>query len=365
MSKNLFIAATGQSDGKTTTSIGLFDVFIEKKLNVGFIKPVGQRYISVGEDQIDKDSYLIEQIFKSKRNIRDMSPIAIPAGYTTKYINNRVELKEELLDRLDYSFKYISSNNQIVIVEGTGHAGVGSVLDLSNAKVASLTKSKVILIAPGGIGNTIDEIMLNKALFDKENVEILGVIVNKVLEEKFEKIKKLVTKALSYHNIPTLGFIPYKEALSSLNMALIQENLKNSKCINQCSMSYKHINKIVVAAMTPKHVVNHLNKGSLLIVPGDRHSVIEAVVSASACIPEKHVRGIILTGGLLPSRKALELIKNHDIPILSVPYETYETSKLISKILVKITHKDTSKIELAKELIKKYVDTNQILEKLS
>ncbi len=364
MSKNLYIAATGQSDGKTTTSIGLFDIFREKKFNVGFIKPVGQRYISVGNDQIDKDSYLIEQIFQSKCNIKDMSPIAIPAGYTTQYIENRHDLKEELFDRLDYSFKCISNNSDVVIVEGTGHAGVGSVLDLSNAKVASLTKSKVILIAPGGVGNTIDEIMLNKALFDKENVEILGVIVNKVLEDKYEKSKKLVTQALSYYNIPVLGFIPYKESLSSPNMALIQENLKQATCINQCSTSYKNINKIVVAAMTTKHVVEHLEKGSLLIVPGDRHSVIEAVVSASACIPEKHVRGIILTGGILPRKKTLDLITSHDIPILSVPYETYETSKLVSKLLVKITHKDVKKIELAKELIRTFVDTNTILERL-
>jgi len=364
MSKNLFVAATAQSDGKTTTSIGLFNVFREKKFNVGFIKPIGQRYISVDNEQIDKDSYLIEQIFQSKYNIKDMSPIAIPSGYTTKYIENRHDLKEELLDRLDYSFKCIAENSDIVIVEGTGHAGVGSVLDLSNAKVASLTQSKVILIAPGGIGNTIDEIMLNKALFDKENVEILGVIINKVLEDKYEKTQRLVTQALSYQNIPVLGFIPYKEALSSPNMMLIQENLKHATCINECSTSYKNINKIVVAAMTPKKVVNYLEKGSLLIVPGDRHSVIEAVISASACLPEKHVRGIILTCGVMPRKKTIDLIKSHDIPMIAVPYETYETSKMVSKILVKINHKDTFKIDIAKDLIKKYVNIDEILERL-
>jgi BioD-like phosphotransacetylase family protein len=364
MSKNLFVAATGQSDGKTTTSIGLFDIFRENKFKVGFIKPVGQRYINVGNDQIDKDSYLIEQIFQSKCNIRDMSPIAIPSGYTTQYIENRHDLKEELRDRLDYSFKCISEKNDLVIVEGTGHAGVGSVLDLSNAKVASLTHSKVIIIAPGGIGYTVDEVMLNKALFDKENVEILGVIVNKVIEDKYEKTKKLVTQALSYQNIPVLGCIPYRASLSSPNMALIQENLKQAICLNKCSTSYKNINKIVVAAMTPKHVVEHLEKGSLLIVPGDRHTVIEAVISASACIPEKHVRGIILTGGILPRKKTLDMLTNHDIPILSVPFETYEASKLVSKLLVKITHNDVNKIQLAKELIREFVDTDAILERL-
>ncbi|MCO4764159.1 MAG: AAA family ATPase, partial [Myxococcales bacterium] len=41
----VFISATKQNVGKTTTSIGLFAAFKEAGHKVHFIKPVGQRYV--------------------------------------------------------------------------------------------------------------------------------------------------------------------------------------------------------------------------------------------------------------------------------------------------------------------------------
>ncbi len=71
-----------------------------------------------------------------------------------------------------------------VLCEGSGHAGVGSVFDLSNAQVAKILGAKVIIVTQGGIGKPIDEVSLNQALFEKEGVEIIGVILNKVLGDK-------------------------------------------------------------------------------------------------------------------------------------------------------------------------------------
>ena len=61
--KRIFIAATRINDGKTTTSLALFSAMRSFTPNVGFIKPVGQRYLDVEGQSIDEDSLLIEQIF--------------------------------------------------------------------------------------------------------------------------------------------------------------------------------------------------------------------------------------------------------------------------------------------------------------
>ena len=52
----------------------------------------------------------------------------------------------------------------MVVYEGTGHPGVGSVVDLSNAEVAKQLESEVILVLEGGIGNTLDRLSLCKAV---------------------------------------------------------------------------------------------------------------------------------------------------------------------------------------------------------
>ena len=344
-------------------SIGLYDYFLKHNYNVGFIKPVGQRYVAVNNKQIDKDSYLMEHIFQSKVDIKLTSPIAIPRGFTEEYIEHRETQKNDLQNRLIESFNELSKNREVMILEGTGHAGVGSILDLSNAQVAQMLNAKVVLIVPGGIGNTVDEIMLNKALFDQLNVEILGVIVNKTFERKYEKVKNYVSKALKNYGIKILGFVPYQRSLSSPNMFLIKEALK-ADIINEGDCMYDNIEDVVVGAMTPHYVLSHLKKRSLLITPGDREDILLAGISMAALSEENQLSGIILTGGILPKENIYRLITKTSIPILYVAEDTYITAKKVSTLNVKITINDKKKIELSKELITQYVDTDYIINYL-
>ncbi|MBI3874422.1 MAG: AAA family ATPase, partial [Verrucomicrobia bacterium] len=43
----VFIAATRQNDGKTTTSLGLLAALQNLFPRIGYIKPVGQRFVEV------------------------------------------------------------------------------------------------------------------------------------------------------------------------------------------------------------------------------------------------------------------------------------------------------------------------------
>jgi hypothetical protein len=62
------------------------------------------------------------------------------------------------------------------------------VLGMSNAQVAKILGTKVIIVTQGGIGKPIDEVAINQALFEREGVEIIGVIINKVLGTKVDYI---------------------------------------------------------------------------------------------------------------------------------------------------------------------------------
>ena len=176
--KRIFIAATRQNDGKTTVSLGLVSAFKRKIPKIGFIKPIGQRYLIEGGYKVDEDSVLIERICRINCRLKDMSPIAIERGFTERYILKGD--RDALGRQIKRSFDRVAKGKGLVVIEGTGHAGVGSVFDWSNAQVASFLDTKVVLVCDGGVGRPIDEIMLNKALFDREGVELLGVIVNKV-----------------------------------------------------------------------------------------------------------------------------------------------------------------------------------------
>ncbi|MBF0490740.1 MAG: AAA family ATPase [Candidatus Omnitrophica bacterium] len=361
--KNIFISAIHQNAGKTTLSLGLFKSFQERKIRTTFMKPVGQETVTYEEKSIDKDSYLIGEVYHCKRHIKEMSPVTVGRGYTEKYILN--PQKQELQDKINTSFRTLIKNKDAIIVEGTGHAGVGSVIDCSNADVAALLGSKVIIVSQGGIGRSIDEIMLNKALFDMCKVEVLGVIVNKVLPDKLEKIKSIVGKGLERKGIRLLGVIPEIPLLSAPTVDQIRERL-NLKVFSGEENIHTRVYDAIVAAMEPYNMIGHLRDGALVITSGDRVDNMLVAVSSYLLKEGKNVKvaGLILTGGLTPGPKIAGLLKDSRIPVLYSEEDTYTIAAAIENLTCKIQKTDKDKILEAHRLIKNYVDVGMILENL-
>ena len=75
--KKIFIAATSQNDGKTTIALGLILNLKEHFPNIGFIKPIGQRYLLEEGIKVDEDSVLIEKVCNFTIPLKDLNPIAV------------------------------------------------------------------------------------------------------------------------------------------------------------------------------------------------------------------------------------------------------------------------------------------------
>src|SRR5688572_17454933 len=161
--KRVFLAATGQNRGKTTTSLGLLAAIRDRGLRVGFVKPVGQRYLVVEGTRADEDAVLMRSVFDLPDVLNDMSPVTLPRHFTTDYIMGRID--DDLGAQVTEAYARVAAGKDVVVIEGTGHAGVGAVVGLSNARAASMLDSPVIIVSEGGVGRPIDEIVLNRALF--------------------------------------------------------------------------------------------------------------------------------------------------------------------------------------------------------
>ena len=146
----VFIAATRQNDGKTTTSLGLIAALQINFPRVGYIKPVGQRFVEIAEQKIDEDTVLMDAVFRLNCPLVDMSPIAVEPDFTRKYL--QAANNDALVKKIQKAFDRVAWEKDFVLCEGSGHAGVGSVFDLSNAQVAKHLGCKVIIVARGGIG---------------------------------------------------------------------------------------------------------------------------------------------------------------------------------------------------------------------
>lgn len=365
--KKIFLAATKQNDGKTTIALGLIFNLKDRFRNIGFIKPIGQRYLEEEGLKVDEDSVLIERVAESCNincGLKDMSPVAVERGFTEEYIRNPD--REKITRQIKESFKRICYKRKIVIIEGTGHAGVGSVFDHSNARVARLLNSKVILVSSGGIGRPIDEIMLNKALFDEEKVKLAGVIINKILPEKFDKVNNLVRKGLKAKGIEVLGTVPYNPILSYPTIdQILEETDFELISVGESSLANK-VAKIIIGAMEPRDAIKYIVDDSLLITPGDREDMLMTALSCYRENNEKKLRisGVVLSGGIVPNKDIMNLLKENSIPVLLAKSDTYSVASTVHDITVKIRPQDKEKIDTVIKLVKDNVDLDKILKKI-
>ncbi|MEW6009530.1 MAG: AAA family ATPase [Candidatus Omnitrophota bacterium] len=362
--KKIFIAATQQNDGKTTLALGLIYNLKSRIKKIGFIKPIGQRYLEEGGFKVDEDSVLVEKLLKScgvRCGLKDTSPVAVERGFTENYIV--APQRKAIEQQIKQAFGRVSKDRDAVIIEGTGHAGVGSVFDHSNARVARMLNSKVIIVSSGGIGRPIDEIVLNKALFEKERVAVAGVIINKVLPEKFDKVNRLIRKGLNRLGVEVLGVMPYNKVLSSFSMRQVVEET-DFKLLSGENFLDRRVDRILVGAMQAQDACKFFKDEMLIITPGDREDILAAALDS--CLENQKaikISGFILTGGFIPSNDIMKRLRNTEIPVLLSEKDTYSVASMVGDVTVKIRPEDKEKIDIVEKMAKEFLDIDRILER--
>ncbi|TSA35195.1 MAG: hypothetical protein D4R65_04940 [Verrucomicrobiaceae bacterium] len=357
----LFIAATEQNTGKTTVSIGLYSTLRERFKRIGFIKPVGQRFTEVDGKRIDEDSVLIRDTFGTEIPIEDMSPIAVEPDFTRRYINHSNH--EHLVRRIRHSFDRTCWEKDFAIIEGTGHAGVGSTFDLSNAGVARLLASKVLLVTPGGIGRPIDEAALNKALFDREGVEIIGVVMNKVLPDKLDAVADFASRGFGRIGLELLGVMPMEDMLAEPTLEQIREHIRG-KFIHNEDLSRSRPKQVAIGAVSSANLFLSLSKDTLLVVPGDREDIVLAALSRSMEPDGGPLAGLVLSDGMRPHERLLEMLGQTRLPVILSPMDSYTIAQRIHSMTVKTLPGDTQKIDRIQDLVARHVAIPRILEKI-
>jgi len=357
----VFIAATRQNDGKTTTSLGLLAALQKHYPRIGYIKPVGQRLVEIAEQKIDEDTVLMDQVYSLNCPLVEMSPIPIEPDFTRKYLET--SNYDALVRKIYKAFDRVAWEKDFVLCEGSGHAGVGSVFDLSNARVAKLLGAKVIIVTQGGIGKPIDEVCLNQALFEKEGVEIIGVILNKVVPDKIDYVSNFARKGLKRKGLELLGVIPHHRMLSSPTVDLIREELQ-AQPLNNAPNPHNLVEDIVVGAMGVHNTMGFFKRGVLIITPGDREDILLAAATTQAGKGKEGLAGIVIAGDLKPNSNILKVIQDMPFPVLLANQSSYRIASKVHDLIVKTKSTDLEKIALIRDLIAQYVDLKKILNSL-
>ncbi len=362
MLDRLYIAATSQHVGKTTCTLGLMAAIRARHQRVSYCKPVGQEWVELGDLQVDKDALLFARGMDFELKSELHSPVIIGRGVTAEYLDDPTAFG--FPRAITRASRKLQQRNDFVIYEGTGHPGVGSVCDVSNAQVAQLLNAPVVMIVEGGIGSTVDQLNLNLALFRERRVPVRGVIVNKTRPNKLEKVRHYVGKYLEKTGIPLLGVLPFEKILANPIMASVRHSLKGKTLLNKEGLD-NPVENIASGSLLAQEEVDNLK--NLLVIVSHRR-LREALTALQLILDERGlppttISGVVVTGlsDEKPDLPHASFLNAYNIPVVACALDTYGAAVRISQMEVKINLKTPWKIRRAVELIEEHIDMELLL----
>ncbi len=359
MCKKIFIAATGQHTGKTTISISLMHLALKKYPRVGFIKPIGPKCVAYHGRTVDMDAALMASIYGLNRDIRYMSPVVLPRGSTKKFLDQEfpVDHQKELLVA---AIRELEQRHDLLIIEGSGHGGVGSILGLNNAQVAKLADAPILMITNGGIGNVVDTVELNLALYEKHQADVRMVLVNKLVPEKRESTMRYLGKAFSSSYLKVAGAFDYSRILANPTLQNISRLLKHPLHGNPEGRN-RIVHNIHLGAASSQTVIDHLMDSTLLITTSSRD---ELLVTASSLynIPtyRDKIAGLVIPGHSPVSAITQSILDESCIPYIRIHNSTAEVYSALLDHVSKITAEDKEKLDLLHSSAETYINFEEI-----
>jgi phosphate acetyltransferase len=344
MCKKIFIAATGQHCGKTTISLSLMHLARKKYARVGFIKPIGPKLFMLDGVEMDMDAALIASIYGLEEDRQLMSPVVIGRGYTKKFLSG--EIPAELpLESIKRACQELEEKNDFLIIEGSGHGGVGSVIGINNAQIARVLDAPVIMVAAGGIGCVIDSVQLNLPLFKQEGADVKLILVNKLLEEKRAEALNYLQMFFDKRQQACAGAFNYSNILANPTLIDLSNLLKLQLRGDQAAKS-RIINHIQLGAASSQRVIDTMRDSTLLITTSSRD---ELIVTASALynIPayRRKLAGLVIPGSAPVSAISQKILEDSNIPYIRTKQNTADAFITLTEHVSKITADDQEKID--------------------
>lgn len=342
--KNIVIGSISENAGKTSFIVGLAKTMGKK---FSYLKPFGDRLIYRKKRLWDYDSAIITNIFGLEQSSEEMT-----IGFEhskLRYMYDEAGTKTKLLDMA----RNLSNGNDPLFIEGGKDLTYGASIRLDTLSLVKYTGGKLILIISGDEGTVIDDIMFIKKYVDMANIDF-GVIINKV--SNLEDYKNTHLKEISDLGIKVYGVVPFDAELTYMSMGYLSEKLQ-ARVISGEGGLRRRVKHIFVGSMSGDAAAGYpqfKQENKLAITSGDRSDYIVAAL-------ESNTSGIILTNNVLPPQNLISKASDLNIPMLLVPFSTYETAKQVDDAVPLLTKDDTEHIQLLKKLIEKNVNIPSLL----
>jgi len=360
----LYVFAADPHAGSSVISLGMLGALKQKVDRIGFFKPVG---MGMG----NRDAALMKYAYSLEPTTDQMCPLTIAEA---RGLMARGE-EEQLLDRTCAAYDVVRGTSDFVVLQGINYRRSLSTFDMNiNAAIAARLDAPVLLVTgastdgqPVSTKELVSSVLAAWSSCKEKGCDMIGVVVNRVVQEPFEAAREEYTQALERENVTVFGVVPDLEYLEMPHLTQIVDVLDANVISGQQHLS-NIVARILVAAAGPRTFLSWLRSDNTLVVtPGDRDDIMMTVALAQRSSRHRRISGLILTGGLQPDASVLELVKENtgpEFPVMSVNTDAYGTVSAIRGLKVRIGPGDDDKILAATGAIKRYVDQGRLWDTL-
>jgi dethiobiotin synthetase len=380
----VFVAGERQHAGKTVTSLGLISALsnlIDPK-DIGYFKPVGQEMVRLPSgERIDKDVRIVQEFTQLEMpDLGILSPVRLVGGVTRDYIEcahpeqRTLAYEKAILQTLAHF-----SDKKLIIAEGTGHPGVGSVVGLSNARVSNLLNARILYLVGGGIGKPLDELEVDLSYFSHKQSHVAGILFNKVIPGKIDTMKEVLNEAAITRIFPEwnpalqiFGYMPQVKYLNNPSMQLISDNFKKSRMFNEQNLTGWQLPcrkvKMITQGSESFIAQEHLRARDIAVLGAGSHRRLKYIIDFNNALPDEKLGGIILScsSESMPDAESVSMIEKSGIPTIAVPEDAGTIDQYIYKSFknTKLQLYDRQKHQHIKKLFADNFDAERFIRSL-
>jgi len=350
--KTLFITSTSDYCGKTLVALGLGKRFQADGFKVGYMKALGVYPSTMNGVVVDSDAALVYDVLELHDSPEFISPIIMTQDLIVlAYSGEDLKLEGKFV----MAHNEISKDKDIVIVEGTGVFGDGSLLGIPTKNLIRRLDADVIII-----DNCKKEIFVDGLLMAKDVIgtKIAGVILNQVEIPKLDYINRRIIPFLTKKGLNVLGVLMNDPLLMSVTIRELAEAL-GGEIICSKHKQDELVERFSVGAMKVEGALSHFRKirSKAVITGGDRGDIQLAAL-------ETDTKCLILTGNLYPNDVIIAMAEEREVPIMVVRSDTLTVVQRVEDIMSTLRISDKRKIDQAVQLVNDTLDFSSLYKYL-
>ncbi|MFC8830189.1 phosphate acetyltransferase [Streptomyces sp. NPDC057137] len=356
MTRSVYVTGIERGDGRQVVELGVMELLTRQVDRVGVFRPLVH---ANGPDRLF-------DLLRARYRLTQDPASGYGLGYAEAAGIQADGGTDELVQQLVRRFHEVARDYEVVLVLGTDFADTQLPDELSlNARLANEFGASVIPVV-GGKGQPADSVQAETRNAHRAyaglGCDVLAMVVNRVAPDDRDAIDAQLAAQLP---VPCYT-LPDEAALAAPTVAQITRALGGTVLLgDEAGLARDALDFVFGGAMLP-NLLNALTPGCLLVTPGDRADlVVGALAAHSAGTPP--IAGILLTLDERPADSVLTLASKlaPGTPVISVVAGSFPTAGELFALEGKLNADTPRKAETALGLFERYVDTGDLLARMS